>query len=63
MFRKRQPKRFLDTLSDAIDATSGKPARSGATRAAVVAGTLAALTAVSARISSLRRRHEAAGSS
>lgn len=63
MFAKSQPQRFLDAVSQALEERGGNSRRSGVRRAAVAAGSLAALTAVSARISSLRRRENATDSS
>jgi hypothetical protein len=55
--RKSRVQRLLENVTDAPDAVksgipSGKPAKAGL----IVAGSLAALTAASARVSSLRRQ-------
>ena len=62
---KSEPKELLDTVSDSLAAMRGRAQRectTGArrrTKAGLIAGGLAALTAGSAAISSLRRRMEA----
>ena len=57
--RKSEPDRRLETLSNSVAAVSGGVNRSTLVKAGLVAGGLAALTAGSAAISSIRRRMEA----
>jgi hypothetical protein len=54
--RKSQPDRLLETVSNSVGAVSGGVNRSTLVKAGLIAGGLAALTAGSAAISSLRRR-------
>jgi len=63
VFAKRQPDRFVDTVSDALTAAGWKRRHSILRGAAIAAGAAAALTSVSARISSLRRRQDATSGS
>jgi hypothetical protein len=60
--RKSEPDQLLETLSNSVGAVSGAVNRSTLVKAGLIAGGLAALTAVSAAISSIRRRMEANGS-
>jgi len=55
---KREPERLLDTVGDSLAALSGGVNRSKLLKAGLVAGGVAALTAGSAAISSIRRRME-----
>ena len=55
--KKSEPERRLDTVTDSL-AAIGSEHRGTLMKAALVAGGLAALTAGSAAISSLRRRLE-----
>jgi hypothetical protein len=57
--RKSEPDRLLDTLSNPVDAVGGGVNRSTLVKAGLIAGALAALTAGSAAISSIRHRMEA----
>jgi hypothetical protein len=57
--RKSEPDRLLETLSNSVGALSGGVSRSTLVKAGLIAGGLAALTAGSAAISSIRRRMEA----
>jgi hypothetical protein len=57
--RKSEPDRLLETPSNSVGAVSGGVNRSTLVKAGLVAGGLAALTAGSAAISSIRRRMEA----
>jgi hypothetical protein len=56
--RKREPDRLLETVSNSLGAVSGGVNRSMLVKAGLIAGGLAALTAGSAAISSIRRRME-----
>jgi hypothetical protein len=55
---KTEPDRFLDTVGDSLAALSGGANRSKLLKAGLIAGAVAALTAGSAAISSIRRRTE-----
>jgi hypothetical protein len=55
---KHQPERLLDTVTDALAAVRSGEHGGRLLKAALVAGGVAALTAGSAAISSLRRRVE-----
>jgi hypothetical protein len=55
---KRKPDRFLDTVGHSFDALSGGVSRSKLLKASLIAGGVAAVTAGSAAISSIRRRTE-----
>jgi hypothetical protein len=57
-----EPDRLLETVSNSVGAVSGAVNRSMLVKAGLIAGGLAALTAGSAAISSIRRRMEANGS-
>jgi hypothetical protein len=54
--RKSEPDRLLETVSNSVGAVSGGVNRSALVKAGLIAGGLAALTAGSAAISSIRRR-------
>jgi len=54
--RKSEPERLLETVNDSLGAVSGGVSRSTLVKAGLIAGGLAALTAGSAAISSVRRR-------
>ena len=56
---KSEPKELLDTASDSLAAMRGRAQRDTLLKAGLIAGGMAALTAGSAAISSLRRRTEA----
>jgi hypothetical protein len=56
--RKSEPDRILDTVADSLAALSGAVSRSKLVKAGLVAGGVAALTAGSAAVSSIRRRRE-----
>jgi hypothetical protein len=56
---KSEPKELLDTASDSLAAVRGRAHRGTLLKAGLIAGVMAALTAGSAAISSLRRRTEA----
>jgi hypothetical protein len=56
--RKSEPDRLLETASNSLGALSGGVNRSTLVKAGLIAGGLAALTAGSAAISSIRRRTE-----
>jgi hypothetical protein len=56
--RKSEPKRLLETVSNSLAAVSGGVKRSTLVKGGLITGGLAALTAGSAAISSLRRRLE-----
>jgi hypothetical protein len=56
--KKSDPERRLDTVTDSLAAIGSGRHRDTLVKAALVAGGLAALTAGSAAISSLRRRLE-----
>jgi hypothetical protein len=59
LFRpKSEPKELLDTASDSLAAMRGSAHRDTLLKAGLIAGGVAALTAGSAAISSLRRRTE-----
>jgi hypothetical protein len=55
---EREPDRLLDTVGDSLAALRGSVSKSQLLKAGLVAGGVAALTAGSAAISSLRRRLE-----
>jgi hypothetical protein len=55
---KSEPDRLLDTVGDSLTALSGGLNRSKLLKAGLIAGGVAALTAGSAAISSIRRRTE-----
>lgn len=55
---KSRPDRLLDTVGGSVAALGGGTSRSKLLKATLVAGGLAALTAGSAAISSIRRRTE-----
>jgi hypothetical protein len=55
---KSEPKELLDTASDSLAALRGRTHRGTLLKAGLIAGGVAALTAGSAAISSLRRRVE-----
>ena len=55
---KSEPDRLVDTVGSSLAALSGSVNRSKLVKAGLVAGGLAALTAGSAAISSIRRRLE-----
>jgi hypothetical protein len=55
---KREPNRLLDTVGDSLAALSGGVNTSKLLKAGAIAGGVAALTAGSAAISSIRRRIE-----
>lgn len=55
---KSEPDRLLDTVGDSLAALSGGVNRSKVLKAGLIAGGVAALTAGSAAISSIRRRTE-----
>lgn len=55
---KSEPDRALETLSKSVGAMGGGVNRSTLVKAGLIAGGLAALTAGSAAISSIRRRME-----
>jgi hypothetical protein len=57
--RKSEPDRLLEKFSNSGGALSGGVNRSTLVKAGLIAGGLAALTAGSAAISSIRRRMEA----
>jgi hypothetical protein len=57
--RKSEPDRLLETLSNSVGVVSGGLNRSTLVKAGLVGGGLAALTAGSAAVSSIRRRMEA----
>jgi hypothetical protein len=57
--RNSEPDRLLETLSNSVGVVSGGLNRSTLVKAGLVAGGLAALTAGSAAVSSIRRRMEA----
>jgi hypothetical protein len=60
LFRpKGEPKELLDTVSDSLAAMGNRAHRNTLLKAGLIAGGVAALTAGSAAISSLRRRTEA----
>jgi hypothetical protein len=61
LHRKREPDRLLATLGSSVGAVSAGVNRSRLVKAGLVTGGLAALTAGSAAVSSLRRRLEANG--
>ena len=56
--RKGEPERLLETVSNSLGAVSGGINRSTLLKGGLITGGLAALTAGSAAISSLRRRLE-----
>jgi hypothetical protein len=56
--RKSEPDRLLETVSNSLGAVSGGMNRSTLVKAGLIASGLAALTAGSAAISSIRRRME-----
>lgn len=55
---KSEPDRLLDTVGDSLAALNGGVNRSKLLKAGLIAGGVAALTAGSAAISSIRRRTE-----
>jgi hypothetical protein len=55
---KRGPERLLETVTESVDEVRGGQHNGTLLKAALVAGGVAALTAGSAAISSLRRRIE-----
>ena len=59
---KSEPGGLLDTVGVSLAALSGGPNRSKLVKAGLIAGGVAALTAGSAAISSIRRRTEVNGS-
>jgi hypothetical protein len=59
--RKSQRQRLLETVNDSLDPLKDGLPRDKIVKAGLIAGALAALTAASAGISSLRRRTEGAG--
>jgi hypothetical protein len=59
---KSEPDRVLDSVGDSIAALGGGVNRSKLLKAGLIAGGVAALTAGSAAISSIRRRTEGSGS-
>jgi hypothetical protein len=56
---KNEPDRLLETLNNSVGPVSGGVNRSTLVKAGLIAGGLAALTAGSAAISSIRHRMEA----
>jgi len=56
--RKSEPDRLLDTVGDSLASLSGSVSKSNLLKAGLIAGGVAALTAGSAGISSIRRRME-----
>jgi hypothetical protein len=60
--RKNEPGRLLNTVGDSFGDLSGSVNRSKLLKAGLIAGGVAALTAGSAAISSIRRRTEGSGS-
>jgi hypothetical protein len=60
--RKSEPDRLLETVSNSISAVSDGINRSRLVKAGLIAGGVAALTAGSAAISSIRRRMDWNGS-
>jgi hypothetical protein len=56
--RKSEPERLLDTVGDSLAVLSGGVNRSKLVKAGLIAGGVAALTAGSAAVSSIRRRME-----
>jgi hypothetical protein len=59
---KTEPDRLLDTVGDSFASLGGGVNRSKLLKAGLIAGGVAALTAGSAAISSIRRRTEGSGS-
>ena len=59
---KSEPDRLLETVGDSFAALGGGVNRSKLLKAGVIAGGVAALTAASAAISSIRRRTEGSNS-
>ena len=55
---KNKPDRLLDTVGDSFAALSGGVSGSKLLKASLIAGGVAAVTAASAAISSIRRRTE-----
>jgi hypothetical protein len=55
---KSEPNRLLDTVGDSLAALSGGVNRSKLLKGGLIAGGVAALTAGSAAVSSIRRRME-----
>jgi hypothetical protein len=55
---KNEPEAFLETVTDSLAAMRGSANKGTLLKAALIAGGVAALTAGSAAISSLRRRTE-----
>jgi hypothetical protein len=62
LHRTSQQERPLDNLGDALHGLTGGTKRRSLVKAGLLAGGLAALTAASAAVSSLRRRMEASDS-
>jgi hypothetical protein len=56
--RKSEPERLVEMVTSSLGAVSGGANRSALVKAGLIAGGVAALTAGSAAISSLRRRIE-----
>ena len=56
--RKSEPDRLFETVGNSLGAVSGGVNRGALMKAGLIAGGLAALTAASAAISSIRRRME-----
>jgi hypothetical protein len=56
--RKSEPDRLLGTVGDSLASLSGSVSKSKLLKAGLIAGGMAALTAGSAAISSIRRRME-----
>jgi hypothetical protein len=59
---KSEPDRLLETVGDSFAALGGGVNRSKLLKAGLIAGGVAALTAASAAISSIRRRTEGSNS-
>ena len=59
--RKSKPDRLLDTVGDSLAVLSDGVSRSKLLKASLIAGGVAAVTAGSAAISSIRRRTEGGG--
>jgi hypothetical protein len=60
--RKSEPDGLLDTVGDSLASLSGSVGKGKLLKAGLIAGGVAALTAGSAAISSIRRRMEGADS-
>jgi TRAP-type mannitol/chloroaromatic compound transport system permease large subunit len=56
--RKSEPDRLVETVGNSLGVVSGSVNRSTLVKAGLIAGGLAAITAGSAAISSIRRRME-----